>query len=131
MGIVVITAALYTPHLMSHFQFSSFSSAIPFLEHWLSLPWLCWGVGPLVAVNCGIYMTSFLLELAICKGVSLISYGKVPRKVALSREPGTKDQLVGALTTTAGPAAILNAVLLTGLMTFLVPGPYPVFPDKL
>lgn len=107
-------------------------------EAWLSNPWFCWGFGSYLALNVGYYTTALLLEYALAHGQerSMISYGVFSSKshrrrssLLVHKEPSFAEQLSGSLWTTAGPAAISNAMLAAFLMPYVIPGPYPTLPN--
>jgi hypothetical protein len=95
---------------------------------WLANPWLVWGVGPMLGVNLGFFLTAALLELLLATRLldsDLLVYpagGDAPprrRDAALAatqeRIPFRK-QLLTCLFIVAGPNVVANGVSLTLLM---------------
>jgi len=98
-----------------------------FASAWLSDDRLCWGLGPLLALNIGFWSTAALFEFAIWfSWCSLTEYStERSRRECLKGEPSTKHHLIEAMLSLVGPAAVSTAFLLSRIGPILMPGPYP------
>lgn len=85
------------------------------LRQWLDRAWLCWGLGPYIAVNLGYFGTSALLEGLIWSGTvkhGFIEYGEDSREEALSKQTlPFWTQLRVATWNIMGPMALFNVAV--------------------
>jgi hypothetical protein len=88
---------------------------------WLTNPWLCWGVGPLLATNLGYWVPAAVLETLLATGwcdSSAITYASTKaatRKQLLQetqqRIPFAK-QVYGSFLVLLGPRGLLNSLVM-------------------
>ena len=115
-----------------------YSSKELFWETWISTPILCWGFGPFLILNVSFYTVALMSELLLSFNmVTLVSYKTnrnieekaIHRTQLLNKEPSMTTQLWESLWNSAGPVAIANTCGLAVVMSYNVPGPYPLLPE--
>ena len=104
---------------------------------WLTHPWLCWGILPIIAANIGYWIPALLLEALLCsrwaQSSRLIQRGESGRHNASQEERLTvaslKRQYSQAFWVLLGPTALLNGALSAVIMPILCGTPQSTLPS--
>lgn len=97
------------------------------VQDWLENPWLCWGLGPVVAGNIGFFSTMILLEFigSRCPSSAMLNYSSRQNRKAEIKELRKKfsfsEQLRYCFWTMIGPTVILSAALNTLICNSFIP----------
>lgn len=108
------------------------------LRVWLRNDWLCWGVGPMLALILGTLVPATVLEYVISKqwlkgkAIEYQKDGGRSRAEMISKTRGVvsfRKQLTGALWTVLGPPSLQNIVLMRMLFPKIMGQQRRLFPD--
>lgn len=132
-------AASSSHHVSSSLKPKVFHAAlVKFLRAWFDNRWLCWGVGPMLALLFGTLLPAAALEFAISKkwlmqkGIEYQKDGGQTRAEMISKTREIvpfRKQLTGAFWTVLGPPAGLNILLMGWLFPKIMGHPKRLLPD--